>query len=134
VALITCTYTNWESGYLSQYSDGLRAGRPWLYSQQCNIVLSSTASIPNVGPPTPLSNGYRGLFPWAIKRQGYVADHSPPSSTEVKKSGAILHTPTYIRTKGRLYICSYECYHGYYIKAVKVLSSVWVTKDAGLGR
>jgi hypothetical protein len=34
-------------------------------------------------PPSLLSNGYQGLFPWGVKRPGREADHSPPSSTEV---------------------------------------------------
>jgi hypothetical protein len=38
------------------------------------------------GPPNLLSNGYRGLFHWGIKRQGREADHSPPTSADVKKS------------------------------------------------
>jgi hypothetical protein len=37
------------------------------------------------GPPNLLSNGYQGLYPWGVKRQGHEADHSPPTSAEVKK-------------------------------------------------
>jgi hypothetical protein len=37
------------------------------------------------GPPSLLSNGYQGLFPWGVKRPGREADHSPPSSAEVKE-------------------------------------------------
>jgi hypothetical protein len=33
-----------------------------------------------------LSNGYRGLFPRGVKRPGREADHSPPTSAEVKKT------------------------------------------------
>jgi hypothetical protein len=36
------------------------------------------------GPPSLLSNGYEGLLPLGVKRPGSDADHSPPSSTEVK--------------------------------------------------
>jgi hypothetical protein len=36
------------------------------------------------GPPSLLSNGYRG-----VKQQGREADHSPPSSAEVKNGGVI---------------------------------------------
>jgi hypothetical protein len=35
-------------------------------------------------PPNLLSNGYRGSFT-GVKRQGRAADHSPPTSIEVKK-------------------------------------------------
>jgi len=34
------------------------------------------------------------LFPWGVKRPGCEADHSPPSSSEVKESVELyLHTP-----------------------------------------
>jgi hypothetical protein len=36
------------------------------------------------GPPSLLSNGYRGSFPRGKARPGRDADHSPPSSVEVK--------------------------------------------------
>jgi hypothetical protein len=36
------------------------------------------------GPPSLLSNGYQGSFPRVKARPGRDADHSPPSSTEVK--------------------------------------------------
>jgi hypothetical protein len=42
------------------------------------------------GPPNLLSNGYRGA-----KQPGREADHSPPSSTEVKNGGAISPLSTY---------------------------------------
>jgi hypothetical protein len=35
---------------------------------------------------------------WGVKQPGYEADHSPPSSAEVKNGGAILslpHTPSW---------------------------------------
>jgi hypothetical protein len=44
------------------------------------------------GQPNLLSNGYRGLFPPGVKRQGREADHSPPRSAEVKKMW--INTPT----------------------------------------
>jgi hypothetical protein len=37
------------------------------------------------GLPSLLSNGYHGLFPWGVKRLVREADHSPPSSAEVKE-------------------------------------------------
>jgi hypothetical protein len=46
------------------------------------------------GPPSLLSNGYQGLFPWGVKRPGREADHSPPSSAEVKECVELyLHSP-----------------------------------------
>jgi hypothetical protein len=41
------------------------------------------------GPLRLLSNGYWGLFLRWVKRQRRIADHSLPSSAEVKKGGAI---------------------------------------------
>jgi hypothetical protein len=37
------------------------------------------------GSPNLLYSGYRGLFPGSKKRPGREADHSPPTSAEVKK-------------------------------------------------
>jgi len=46
--------------------------------------LFATASRPALGPIQPLSNGYCGAVILAVKRPGREADHSPPSSAEVK--------------------------------------------------
>jgi hypothetical protein len=53
-------------------------------------------------PPRPdrhwtlLSNGYQGLF-LAVKRPGREADHSPPSSAEVKECVELyLHSPLHL--------------------------------------
>jgi hypothetical protein len=40
-------------------------------------------SRPALGPPSLLSNGYRGPFPGAKARPGRDAGHSPPSGAEV---------------------------------------------------
>jgi hypothetical protein len=42
------------------------------------------------GPPSLLSNGYRG-----VKRPGCEADHSPPASAKVKKMWIYISTPPY---------------------------------------
>jgi hypothetical protein len=44
------------------------------------------------GPFSLISNGYRAVFP-GVKQPGREADHSPPSSAEVKNGGAILPLP-----------------------------------------
>jgi hypothetical protein len=54
-----------------------------------NICLFSTVSSCLWGPPILLSNGHCGPFPWG----GHEAGHSPPSSAEVKKSGAVTSSP-----------------------------------------
>jgi hypothetical protein len=46
------------------------------------------------GPPSLLSNGYRGLFP-GVKRPGRKADHSSPTSAEVKKIWIYTSIPPY---------------------------------------
>jgi hypothetical protein len=45
--------------------------------------------------PSLPSNGYRGLFPWGggVKQQGCEADHSPPTSAEVKKTWIYTFAP-----------------------------------------
>jgi hypothetical protein len=45
------------------------------------------------GPLNLLSNGYRGALSPRLKRPGREADHSPPSSAEVKNGGAIPPLP-----------------------------------------
>jgi hypothetical protein len=39
--------------------------------------------------PASYRMGTGGVSHWGVKRQGREADHSPPSSTEVKNGGAI---------------------------------------------
>jgi hypothetical protein len=46
------------------------------------------------GPPNLLTNGYQVLFPGG-KRSGREADHSPPTSAEVKKIWIYTSTPPY---------------------------------------
>jgi hypothetical protein len=60
--------------------------------------LDGSGSIPAVqdllrGPPSSLSNGYRGLFPREVNRQRREANHSPPYSDEDKKYGVIPPLP-----------------------------------------
>jgi hypothetical protein len=47
------------------------------------------------GPPSLLSNGYRGTFP-AGKAAGREADHSPPTSAEVKETWVYTSTPPFV--------------------------------------
>jgi hypothetical protein len=67
----------------------LRAGSSGFDSQQWQeIFLFSTSSRPTMGLTQPPIQ----WVPWAlspqVKRQGREADHSPPSSAEVKNGGA----------------------------------------------
>jgi hypothetical protein len=54
------------------------------------------APRPSLGPThTPIQEVSGAISP-EVKRQERVADHSPPSSAEVKKSGAIPPLPIYL--------------------------------------
>jgi hypothetical protein len=46
------------------------------------------------GPPSFLSNGYQGLFPWGVKQMRCEADHSLPSSAD-KTTWSYTSTPQY---------------------------------------
>jgi hypothetical protein len=63
------------------------------------------------GPSSLLFNGYRELFPWGLKRPGREADHSPPSSAEVKNAWSYTSTSPYafmipcsLKAQGQLYL------------------------------
>jgi hypothetical protein len=58
--------------------------------QGLGIFLFTTASRPALGPTKTPIHWVRGVLPLGVKRQGREADHSPPSSAEVKKAWNIL--------------------------------------------
>jgi hypothetical protein len=53
-----------------------------------DFSLLYTIQIPS-GTTQPPSNVYQGFFPWRVKLLEREADHSLPSSAEVKNGGAI---------------------------------------------
>jgi hypothetical protein len=67
----------------------LQDGQPGFDSQQGQDMVFSIVSRPALGPPQSIK--------WVpgMKRDGREADHSPPSSAEVKNGGAITSTPPY---------------------------------------
>jgi hypothetical protein len=86
-----------DPGYRSRYSDCLRAGRSrGRSSSPGRVRIFSSPYRPDrlLGPPSLLTNGYRGLFP-GVKGQGHEADHSPSASAEVKKMWIYTFTPPY---------------------------------------
>jgi hypothetical protein len=82
---------------ISRYSDWLRVGRPRGRSSSPNRVknfLFSTSSIPALGSTQPPIQWVPGaLFP-RVNRPGREADHSPPTSAELKKNVDLyIHSP-----------------------------------------
>jgi hypothetical protein len=78
-------------GQLRRYSDGLhgRGSLPGI-----GKILSNPQRPDRLwGPPNLLASGYRRLIPWVVKRPRREADHSPPSTAEVKNVGAMPPLP-----------------------------------------
>ena len=75
-------YTNDEPGYLSRYSDSLRAGRS---GDQIPVGARFSALVQN-GPGAHPASHTRGTGSFlAVKRPGRGVDHPPPSKAEVKE-------------------------------------------------
>jgi hypothetical protein len=70
-----------EPGKLSRYSFRLLAARLGFGSRQWQEISFYSRSALGT------------LFPWEVKRLGRKADHSPPSSSEVKNGGTVLSLP-----------------------------------------
>jgi hypothetical protein len=59
------------------------------------IFLFTTASRTALGPTQPPIQWEPGALFMAVKRPGREADHSPPSSAEVKNACSYISTPQY---------------------------------------
>jgi hypothetical protein len=57
------------------------------------MSLYFTASGPVLGPTQPLNQWVAGALSPGVKRLGREADHSPPSTAEVKKMELYPHSP-----------------------------------------
>jgi hypothetical protein len=82
----------------SRYSNCLRTSRPGGQSSspcRVNSFLFSTASKPDLGLTRPPIQWAPGPLSPGVKRQGREADHSPPTSAEVKKMWIYIFTPPY---------------------------------------
>jgi hypothetical protein len=74
---------------IALYGDGLWAGGPGFDSRHGEIFLFSTGSWPILAPTQTRIQRVPVAISPERKRPGRDADHSPPSSTEVKNSRAI---------------------------------------------
>jgi hypothetical protein len=93
IGQFTCCFVNGvETGTAQWYSAGLRAG--W----SRGIYLFTTASRPALGPTQPPLQWVPGATSLGVKRPGREADHSLPSSADVKN--AWNHTSTTVRLHG----------------------------------
>jgi hypothetical protein len=84
-----------KSGYLIQYSNRLWAGWLGFHSWQGQeIFLFSTVFRLALGPTQLPIQWALGAFSLGVKWLGCEADHSPPSSAEVKNGGAVPPLPS----------------------------------------
>jgi hypothetical protein len=87
-----------EPRQLSRYSDWLRAEQPRGRSscagggKNFHFFMSYR---PVLRPTQPTIQWVRGVLSSGVKRPGSETDHSPPTSTEVKKMWIYTSTPTY---------------------------------------
>jgi hypothetical protein len=91
-------YKIWELGQHSRYRDWLRAGQPrgWSFSPGGGKNFHFSMSRPALGSTQPPTQWVPGAFSPAVKRPGPEADHSPPTSAEIKKTWVYTSTPPYI--------------------------------------
>jgi hypothetical protein len=86
-------------GIAQSYSHWLRAGRPGgggsLIPGRVNFSLLHIVQTGSGVHPTSYKMGTEGSFP-GVKRQGREADHSPPTTAEVKKMWIYISTPPYV--------------------------------------
>jgi hypothetical protein len=75
------------------------------------IFLFTTASRTALGPTQPPIQWVPGALSLGLKRQGREADHSPPSSAEVKEAWSYTSTPLIrlygvvkVKAQGQLYV------------------------------
>jgi hypothetical protein len=73
----------------SQYSDGLRVGRPGFDSRECKIFRHSVQTDSGAHPVSYLM----GALSSGLNRQGREADRSPPSSAAVKEKRSYISIP-----------------------------------------
>jgi hypothetical protein len=82
----------WRTKGFKQYKNGSKGKKPGQAKKKSweeqKYFFSKKSSDPLWGPPSLVFNGYRCSFP-RLKLPKREADHSPPSSAQVKNNGAI---------------------------------------------
>jgi hypothetical protein len=97
-AEIVIIYFLCEPGCRSRYSDCLRTGRQRGRNSRLGRVKNfhfSTASRPVLGPKQLPIEWVQGAHSSGVKRPGREADHSAPTSANVKKTCIYTSTPPY---------------------------------------
>jgi hypothetical protein len=90
-SLLTSRLEQW---LLSRYSSGLRAGRSGFdFRRELGIFLFTTVSRTGLGPTQPPIQWVPRALSLGVKRPGREADHSPPSSAEVKNAWSYTSIP-----------------------------------------
>jgi hypothetical protein len=88
--------TNYDLGQLSRYSDELRARRPGFDSWPGQgFSLLDRIQTGSGAHPAPYPMGTGGAISSGVKRLCREADHSPPTSAELKNTEIYTSTPPY---------------------------------------
>jgi hypothetical protein len=87
------TILHWSQDSSVGICDRLWAGWPGFYSRQCCIFLFFSVSRLTLRPTQPPVQWALGALSLGTEWQGREADYSPPSSTNIKKGGAIPPLP-----------------------------------------
>jgi len=61
--------------------------------QRLEIFLLTTVSRPVLGPTQPPIHWVQGTLMLGLKQRGWEADHSPPSSADIKNAWSYTSTP-----------------------------------------
>jgi hypothetical protein len=150
LVLLAC-FPYWSRDSSVSIATRLWAGRSEFDSVPELGIFSSPPPYPDRswGPSSFLSNGYRGFFTPRVKRPRHEADHSPPSSSEVKNASSYTSIPRYVfmawcLVKYRkklmdsykfLYVCQVSRYHPTFITHnflwITLIWRLWKTSEAG---
>jgi hypothetical protein len=122
ILYLTC-HSGKGLGYLSGITLGYGLDDRGFDSRRgLGIFLFTTASRPVLGPIQPPIQWVQGFLSLGVKRRGREADHSPPSSAEVKNPWSYSSTPPIrLHAQGQLYLCH---------SGKKFCNELWKSNDA----